>query len=172
MRLPRHGTGTLMLLVAVAALAAAMIAQHFRAARNEFWLRADLNRFTPSEHAGGVGKMTLVDDKLVIGFHPAIYRRKAGTRYRWRFDLVGPSGIPILSHRDDREIAVPAGAELQSFYLEVLDPLPVAGNYRGQFFLSLSEPPAPAWSEREVYSDAITLPPRGKGQDQGNPTRH
>ncbi len=165
MRPPRFGTGTLMLLVVIAALAAALVAQHFRAARREFALRADLYRLTPTPSQGGDGAMALVCDRLVIAFRPRIYRRAAGARYRWRFELVDPAtGAVVLSHRDDREAAVPPGLPFNPGYLEVLDRLPPPGAYRARFTLSVSDPDGGAaggWSELSVYEDDLLLPPRG-----------
>ncbi len=151
--------------VAVAALAAAMIAQHFRAARNELRVRADLNRFTPSEHAGGVGKMALVGDKLVIGFHPAIFGREAPTRSRWRFKLFQFIRRSYPVHRDDREVRAQVGEEHRTLYLQMLGRPPALGEYRGVFFLSLHESvagKAAAWDENEVHSDAFAVLPQGK----------
>lgn len=164
MQPPRSGTRTLMLLVAAAALAAALAAQYFRAARSEFWLRADLARLTPTPHAGGEGRMALVGDRLVIAFHPSIYRREPGTRLRWRFELVDPAGGAVaLSRRDDEEVKVPAGVHPRTVYLEVIDRLPPPGKYRGRFILSLYDPgggSAGGWRESPVYEDFIVLPPR------------
>jgi hypothetical protein len=164
MRLPRYGTGTLMLLVVVAALAAALVTQHYRAARRELLLRYDMHRLTPTPHWGGIGRMTMVGDRLVITFQPTIFRREPGCRYRWRFELVDPTGgAVVLSRRDEREIPVLAGEPFGVVYLEVIESLPPPGKYLGRFILTYYEPGSGApggWSEMPVHTNTITLPPR------------
>ena len=175
MRPQRYGTGTLMLLVAVAALAAALAVQHFRTTRREFWFRADLARLTPAPVSGGDGKMALVGDRLVIAFHPVIYRREPGTRFCWRFELVDPSGGAVaISRRYDREVEVPAGRHFSPGYLEVIDRLPPPGKYLGRFILSLYEPGSggsAGWIESPVYTEPIALPPRSGVEAGGKPSR-
>ena len=163
MRPPRFGTGTLMLLVVIAALALALVAQHYRAARREYQLRADLVRLTPTPIWGGEGRIAVVGDRVVIGFHPEIFRREPGARYHWRFELVDPSsGTVALSKRDDRELDVPAGTPFFPSYLETLDRLPPPGEYLGRFILSRFEPEAAAkgWTEMTVHSETVVLPRR------------
>ncbi len=161
MRPPRFGTGTLMLLVAASALAAALVAQHFRAARREFDLRSELVRLTPSPEWGGDGKLALVGDRLAIAFDPKVYRRHPGARFRWRFELVDPStGVAALGHRDDREVEVPAGLPYSPCYLEVID-RPPPGEYLARFVLTLYDPEdaPPRWRDLPVHEERFVVAP-------------